>query len=139
MDTIDQLTQDEMTRYGRHFPIIGISGQKRLKQAKVICIGCGGLGLPALQYMVAAGIGTVALVDADYVEVSNLHRQILFTHTDMGKLKVDCAAQRLAALNPHCKIITHPILLNDMNANDLVADYDVVVDASDNYLTRYVL
>lgn len=136
---MSQLNKTEMLRYSRHFSVIGVEGQHRLKQAKVLCIGAGGLGCPALQYLTAAGVGTIGIVDHDQVSISNLHRQILYTENDIGQLKVKCAAERLSAQNPHIQLITYSELLNEDNATALIGAYDIVLDGSDNYKTRYLI
>lgn len=133
------LSPTETLRYSRHLPIISQAGQERLKSAAVLCIGAGGLGCPALQYLVAAGVGKLGIADDDRVEISNLQRQILFTEADIGQLKVDCAKQRLAAQNPHVEIVAYPLRLTRDNAEQLISRYDIVLDGSDNYPTRYLL
>jgi sulfur-carrier protein adenylyltransferase/sulfurtransferase len=116
-----------------------MDGQTCLKQAKVLCIGTGGLGCPVLQYLVAAGVGTIGMVDHDQVSVSNLHRQILFDEVDIGKPKVHRAQKRLSAQNPHINLVAYSQAFDKTNAETLVSDYDIVVDGSDNYKTRYLL
>src|SRR3990167_10476457 len=135
------LSQEEIQRYTRHFalPHIGIKGQQKLKAARVLCVGIGGLGSPCALYLAAAGVGTLGLVDPDRGDASNLHRQILFAEPDVGKRKDDVAQQRLQALNPHIHIPIYADLLNEANALDLIQQYDVVVDGSDNFATRYVV
>ncbi len=133
------LNPAEMLRYSRHFPVITDAGQEQLKQAKVFCVGAGGLGSPALLYLAAAGIGTLAVIDHDTVEASNLQRQVLFADSDIGQLKAACAEQKLTAQNPHIQVIAHPIQLTRENASDLIAAYDIVLDGSDNYQTRYLI
>ncbi len=134
-----KLTPTEILRYSRHFPIINQTGQEQLKNAAVLCVGAGGLGSPALLYLAAAGIGKLGIIDHDRVEISNLQRQILFTNADIGQLKVDCARQHLVAQNPHIEIKTYPLRLTRSNAQQLVANYDIVLDGSDNYETRYLI
>src|SRR3990167_3049193 len=135
------LSKDERVRYSRHLalPEVGVEGQQRLKAARVLCVGVGGLGSSCALYLAAAGVGTLGLVDPDRVDASNLHRQILFAEPDVGKRKVDVAQQRLQALNPHIHIPIYADLLNEANALDLIQQYDVVVDGSDNFATRYVV
>jgi molybdopterin/thiamine biosynthesis adenylyltransferase/rhodanese-related sulfurtransferase len=138
---MSKLSSIETMRYARHFslPEIGPNGQLTLKNAKVLCVGAGGLGATALYYLAAAGIGTLGIVDPDTVSLSNLQRQILYTTDDVGLFKVDAAQQRLLQLNPHCDIVIYKEALDETNALSLVADYDVVIDASDNFYTRYVI
>lgn len=132
------LGDSEIERYQRHILLreIGGAGQQKLKAARVLIVGMGGLGHPVAQYLAAAGVGTLALVDDDVVALSNLQRQILFTDTDVGQPKVDVAAKALRALNPHIKVQTLAIRVTQDNAADLFEDYDVVVDACDNFATR---
>jgi molybdopterin-synthase adenylyltransferase len=135
------LSSSEIERYARHIVLRGIggSGQKKLKAAKVLVIGAGGLGCPLLQYLVAAGVGEIGIVDDDVVSLSNLQRQVLFTTDDVGKLKVECAARVLNALNASVKIVSHNVRLTEENARELVRGYDLVADGSDNFATRYVV
>jgi sulfur-carrier protein adenylyltransferase/sulfurtransferase len=134
-------TKEELERYSRHIiiPDFNIEGQKKLKAAKVLVVGCGGLGAPLLSYLVAAGVGTIGIVDYDVVDQSNLHRQVLFTLEDVGKPKVDVAARRLSAQNPHVDIHTYPTRLTSDNALDMINAYDVVADGTDNFPTRYLV
>lgn len=134
-------TPDELTYYARHFSLeaIGISGQQKLKDARVLCVGAGGLGCPLLLYLAAAGVGTLAIVDGDCVEISNLHRQVLYCQADVGALKSDCACQRLAALNPHITLHSYPEAITPENSSSLIAQYDIVVDCTDNFTTRYLI
>jgi adenylyltransferase/sulfurtransferase len=131
--------QSELLRYERHFPVIGIDGQQRLKQAKVLCVGAGGLGCPALQYLAAAGVGTLGVMDADTIELSNLQRQILFYEKDVGRNKAEVVAERLQALNSQITVHAYPEFLTSANASQLIKNYDVVLDATDNYQARYLL
>ena len=117
----------------------GEEGQRKLLRASVLVVGAGGLGCPALQYLVAAGIGKIGVVDDDLVSLHNLHRQILFTTKDVGLRKVDAAAKRLREMNPEVEIVSHPFRLTNRNALNLLADYDLVVDATDNFSTRYLI
>ncbi len=135
------LNQQEKAQYARHLvlPEIGEVGQLKLKQAKVLVIGAGGLGCPILQYLVAAGVGTIGIVDGDSVSISNLQRQILFTHADVGKNKAETAKTRLKQLNPNIHIQAYSEFLSKENALELFAKYDIVVDGSDNFATRYLL
>ena len=135
------LTNDEVKRYSRHLlmPEVGVAGQRRLKAARVLCVGAGGLGSPAAIYLTAAGVGTLGLVDFDTVDFSNLQRQILFSTTDVGRPKLDAAADRLTALNPDVRVIRHETPLTSVNALDILGDYDIVVDGADNFPTRYLV
>lgn len=135
------LTRDEVLRYSRHItlPEIGMEGQARLKQARVLCVGAGGLGSPALLYLAAAGVGTLGLVDFDAVDESNLHRQILHGTKDVGRPKLESARDRLHDVNPHVRIEAHQTPLTAANALDLIANYDVIVDGTDNFPTRYLV
>lgn len=138
---MSHLEPSEMARYGRHLilPQVGLAGQERLKGARVLVVGVGGLGSPAATYLAAAGVGVLGLVDDDRVELSNLQRQILYGEASLGKRKVEAAQQRLADINPHVQVQAHDVRLQADNALDLVADYDVVLDGSDNYVTRYLV
>jgi sulfur-carrier protein adenylyltransferase/sulfurtransferase len=133
------LTIGEMDRYARHLtlPGIGIAGQQRLKAASVLIVGAGGLGSPAALYLAAAGVGRIGLVDADRVELSNLQRQILHTTGRVGALKVDSAKETLRELNPLVRVETHAVRLNSANVAQLIAGYDLVIDGTDNFATRY--
>ena len=135
------LDTDELQRYHRHLilPEIGADGQRRLKSARVLLIGAGGLGSPAALYLAAAGVGHLGVVDADDVELSNLQRQVLHDTEAVGTPKVDSAAARLRALNPHVDVVAHHTRLTSSNALQLLANYDVVVDGSDNFPTRYLV
>jgi len=131
----------ELERYSRHIiiPEFNIEGQSRLKEAKVLVVGTGGLGAPLLQYLAAAGVGTLGLLDFDVVDESNLQRQVLFTIHDVGRPKVEAAAERLKAQNPHIQIITHNTRLSSENAIEIISGYDVVADGTDNFPTRYLV
>lgn len=133
-------SEQEKNQYNRHFILdkIGVSGQQKLKEAKVLVIGAGGLGCPILQYLTAAGVGTIGIIDNDTVSQSNLQRQILFSFDAIGKPKATCAAKRLAQLNPFIKFETYVEFLNSNNAIALFEKYDIVVDGSDNFQTRYL-
>ncbi len=135
------LTNDEVKRYSRHLimPEVGVDGQRKLKAAKVLCIGAGGLGSPVAMYLAAAGVGTIGLVDFDVVDFSNLQRQILHGTPDVGRSKLASAKDRLNALNPEIEIRTHDVALSSQNALDLFAPYDVIVDGTDNFPTRYLV
>jgi len=135
------LTNDEVKRYSRHLimPEVGVDGQRKLKAAKVLCIGAGGLGSPVAMYLAAAGVGTIGLVDFDVVDFSNLQRQILHSTPDVGKPKLQSAKEKLHALNPEIEIRTHEVALSSENALELFAPYDVIVDGTDNFPTRYLV
>lgn len=126
-------------RFSRQLPIIGAAGQQRLQQARVLCIGAGGLGCPALLYLNAAGVGTIGIVDGDRVELSNLQRQILYHETDIGKFKAEVARERCLQQNSTTHIISYPHHLTATNAASLIGDYDIILDATDNYEARYVI
>lgn len=134
-------SRDELDRYARQMvlPELGPRGQARLKQASVLVVGAGGLGAPLLLYLAAAGVGRLGIVDSDRVELSNLQRQILYRAQDLGRLKVEAAREALLALNPLISIEPYPERLLAPRAAELVGAYDVVVDASDNFPTRYLL
>ena len=138
---MSELSQDEILRYQRHLtlPEFGESAQLNLKQAKVLVVGAGGLGCPALQYLAAAGVGTLGIVDDDVVSLSNLQRQILFTEADVGRGKAELAAAKLQAMNPHIRCVPYATRLIPDNALELIGEYDVIVDGSDNFPTRYLI
>jgi adenylyltransferase/sulfurtransferase len=135
------LTPDEVRRYSRHLilPEVGVDGQRRLKQSRVLCVGAGGLGSPAAMYLAAAGVGTLGLVDFDVVDLSNLQRQLLHGTTDVGRPKLDSAIDRLRAINPHVRVEPHHTALTSANALDLMREYDVILDGTDNFPTRYLV
>ena len=140
-DTEVDLTNEEIARYSRHLllPEIGIEGQKKLKAAKVLIIGTGGLGSPLALYLAAAGVGTIGLVDFDYVDESNLQRQIIHGVKDVGRPKVASAKDRLKSINQHINVITYNEQLSSENALDIIKDFDIVADGTDNYQTRYIV
>lgn len=131
----------ELRRYGRHLvlPEVGLGGQRRIKAARVLLVGMGGLGSPAGLYLAAAGVGTLGLVDFDTVELSNLQRQVIYGTSDVGRAKVEAARERLRDINPHIRLVAHGERLERTNIFDLLADYDLVVDGSDNQQTRYLV
>ena len=135
------LTNDEIARYSRHLllPEIGVEGQKKLKAAKVLIVGTGGLGAPLALYLAAAGIGTIGLVDFDVVDESNLQRQIIHSTRDVGRPKVASAKDRIKGVNPLVNVIVHNTMLTSQNAMDIIAGYDIVADGTDNFPTRYLL
>ncbi|WP_394344236.1 molybdopterin-synthase adenylyltransferase MoeB [Seonamhaeicola marinus] len=134
------LSKNEQKIYSRHLRLneIGAEGQEKLKQAKVLVVGAGGLGCPVLQYLTAAGVGTIGIVDGDVVDVSNLQRQILYAFEDVGKAKAKCASNRLKSLNPFVKFKVYQEFLTNENALGLFKKYDIIVDGSDNFQTRYL-
>ncbi len=134
-------SKEELARYNRHIiiPEFGIEAQKKLKAAKVLMVGCGGLGSPALLYLAAAGIGEIGIMDFDVVDDSNLHRQVLFGREDVGVPKVEAAKRRLASLNPHINIKTYNLQLTSKNALEIIKNYDAVADGTDNFPTRYLV
>jgi molybdopterin/thiamine biosynthesis adenylyltransferase/rhodanese-related sulfurtransferase len=136
-----QFSKEELERYSRHLiiPEFNIEGQRKLKNAKVLVVGTGGLGAPLLQYLAAAGVGTLGLVDFDVVDESNLQRQVLFSVNDIGRLKTEAAKEKIEALNPHITLITHNTHLTSHNALDIIQEYDVVADGTDNFPTRYLV
>ena len=139
--TLPELSGEEIKRYSRHLimPEVGVEGQKQLKAAKVLCIGAGGLGSPAAMYLAAAGIGTLGIVDFDVVDFSNLQRQIIHGTPDVGRAKLASAKDRLAALNPNVHIETYEVALSSDNALRLFEPYDVILDGTDNFPTRYLV
>jgi adenylyltransferase/sulfurtransferase len=136
-----ELTREEVQRYSRHLimPEVGIEGQRKLKAARVLCVGAGGLGAPASMYLAAAGVGTLGLVDFDAVDASNLHRQVIYDTTDVGKRKLDAARDRLKAMNSSVNVVTHELALTSKNALDVLKDYDIILDGTDNFQTRYLV
>jgi len=134
-------TSDELRRYSRHLllPEVGVAGQKKLRRAKVLLVGAGGLGAPAALYLAAAGIGEIGLVDFDTVDLSNLQRQVLYTTRDVGRSKLEVAKERLEALNPGVRVVPHEDRLTADNAFDVIRPYDIVVDGTDNFPTRYLV
>ncbi|HVL68591.1 MAG TPA: molybdopterin-synthase adenylyltransferase MoeB [Vicinamibacterales bacterium] len=135
------LSRDELIRFSRHLSLeeVGAEGQARLKAARILCVGAGGLGSPAALYLAAAGVGTIGLVDFDRVDVTNLQRQVLYTTGDVGRPKLDAAAERLRALNPGVRIELHAVRLDEANALELVSAYHVVLDGTDNFTARYLV
>ena len=136
-----ELTTDELSRYSRHLilPEVGVEGQRKLKGARVLAVGTGGLGSPLALYLAAAGVGTLGLVDFDVVDASNLQRQIIHSTADIGRKKLDSAEEKLKALNPNLNVVKHDTLLSSANALDILKDYDVVADGTDNFPTRYLV
>ncbi len=138
---LPELTTDDLSRYSRHLilPEVGMEGQRKLKAARVLCVGTGGLGSPLALYLAAAGIGTLGLVDFDVVDASNLQRQIIHSTKDIGRKKLDSAAEKLIALNPALNIVKHDTMLSSANALEILKDYDIVADGTDNFPTRYLV
>jgi molybdopterin/thiamine biosynthesis adenylyltransferase/rhodanese-related sulfurtransferase len=135
------LSAQQARRYSRQIviPQIQASGQERIGNAKVLCIGAGGLGSPALMYLAAAGVGTIGIVDFDTVDETNLHRQVLFGQSDIGKKKVDVAKSKIEESNPLVTVTTYPVRINPSNVLEIMAGYDIVIDATDNFATRYLI
>src|SRR5271154_2439553 len=138
---LPSLNNEEIARYSRHLilPEVGMEGQQKLKAAKVLCVGTGGLGSPLAFYLAAAGIGTLGLVDFDVVDSSNLQRQIIHSTKDVGRLKLDSAEEKLKALNPFMKIVKFNTMLSSKNAMEIFKDFDIVADGTDNFPTRYLV
>ena len=136
-----ELTVDEVRRYSRHLiiPDVGMAGQKRLKNAKVLCVGAGGLGSPALLYLAAAGVGTLGIVEFDVVDESNLQRQIIHSQKDIGRPKAESARDRVLETNPYVNVQMHQERLDSSNVMELFAQYDLIVDGTDNFATRYLV
>jgi len=136
-----QLSQQEISRYSRHLilPEVGMEGQLKLKQAKVLCVGTGGLGSPLAIYLAAAGVGTIGLVDSDTVDVSNLQRQLLHHTNDVGRSKIQSAKEKLNGINPNVEVFMHDTFLTADNAMELCSFYDVIADGTDNFQTRYLV
>jgi molybdopterin/thiamine biosynthesis adenylyltransferase len=138
---LPKLTNEEISRYSRHLilPEVGMEGQQKLKAAKVLCVGTGGLGAPLALYLAAAGIGTLGLVDFDTVDDSNLQRQIIHSTSTVGMLKVDSAEIMLKGLNPRLNVVKHNTMLTSANALEIFKDYDIIADGTDNFQTRYLV
>ncbi len=138
---LPKLSNEEIARYSRHLilPEVGMEGQQKLKAAKVLCVGTGGLGAPLALYLAAAGVGTIGLVDFDTVDASNLQRQIIHSTATVGKLKVDSAEIMLKGLNPYLNVVKHNTMLTSANALEILKDYDVIADGTDNFQTRYLV
>jgi adenylyltransferase/sulfurtransferase len=136
-----ELTKDEILRYSRHLiiPEVGMEGQQKLKAAKVLLVGAGGLGAPLGLYLAAAGIGKIGIVDFDVVDFTNLQRQVIHSTNDVGRKKLDSAAEKMQGINPHLKIVKHETALSSENALEIFKDYDLIVDGTDNFPTRYLV
>jgi sulfur-carrier protein adenylyltransferase/sulfurtransferase len=141
VEPADDLSVDEVRRYSRHLiiPDVGMGGQRRLKNAKVLCVGAGGLGSPALMYLAAAGVGTLGVIDFDVVDESNLQRQIIHGQSDVGRPKAESAASSIREINPLVEVIVHNEPLSTDNVMDIFAGYDLIVDGTDNFATRYMV
>ena len=141
VEQADGLSAEEVRRYSRHLiiPDVGMTGQKRLKNAKVLCVGAGGLGSPALMYLAAAGVGTLGIVEFDVVDESNLQRQIIHGQSDVGRSKAESARDSVKEINPYVDVILHEERLDSSNVMDLFAQYDLIVDGTDNFATRYLV
>src|ERR1700712_1050012 len=139
--TLPKLSNEEIARYSRHLilPEVGMEGQQRLKAAKVLCVGTGGLGAPMALYLAAAGVGTIGLVDFDTVDASNLQRQIIHSTATVGMLKVDSAEIMLKGLNPHLNVVKYNTMLTSANALEIFKDFDIIADGTDNFQTRYLV
>ena len=135
------LTVDEVRRYSRHLiiPDVAMAGQQRLMNAKVLCVGAGGLGSPALMYLAAAGVGTIGIVEFDTVDESNLQRQIIHGQSDIGKSKAQSAKEKISEINPYVNVVTHEIRLDNSNVKEIFSQYDIIVDGTDNFATRYLV
>jgi len=141
VEPADELTIDEVRRYSRHLiiPDVGMTGQKRLKNAKVLCVGAGGLGSPSLMYLAAAGVGTLGIVEFDVVDESNLQRQIIHGQGDIGRPKAESARDSVLEINPHVQVNLHTERLDSSNVMELFSQYDLIVDGTDNFATRYLV
>lgn len=141
INSSNSLSSEELTRYRRHFtlPNVGIEGQKRLKSARVLCVGAGGLGSPVLLYLAAAGVGTIGIIDDDIIEPSNLQRQVLYTTEDIKQKKAEAAKYRLGKLNPNINIVCYSERLIKDNALKIIKNYDIVADGTDNFASRYLV
>jgi adenylyltransferase/sulfurtransferase len=141
VEPAQQLTPEEIRRYSRHLiiPDVAMDGQKRLKNARVLCVGAGGLGSPALMYLAAAGVGTLGIVDFDVVDESNLQRQVIHGQSDVGRPKAVSAKESVAEINPLVEVRLHEVRLDASNAMEIFADYDLIIDGTDNFATRYLV
>ena len=141
VEPADELTIDEVQRYSRHLiiPDVGMDGQKRLKNAKVLVVGAGGLGSPTLMYLAAAGVGTLGIIDFDVVDESNLQRQVIHGQSDLGKPKAESARESIEEINPYVKVVLHQERLDSGNALEIFAGYDLILDGTDNFATRYLV
>ena len=135
------LSPQEQSRYSKQtiLPELGIEGQEKLCSAKILVIGAGGLGCPVLQYLTAAGVGTIGIADGDTINISNLQRQVLYTESEIGRKKAEVAAGKLKELNPQVNFQLYPVFIDSGNAPGILKDFDVIVDGSDNFATRYLV
>src|SRR3954468_5950532 len=135
------LSNEEILRYSRHLimPEVGMEGQQKLKAARVLCIGAGGLGSPLALYLTAAGVGTLGIVDFDVVDFTNLQRQVIHTTADVGRPKLESATEKIKAINPFVNVRAFETKLTSANAHDIFRDFDIVVDGTDNFPTRYLV
>ncbi len=136
-----KLSEEEIERYARHLVLadVGGAGQQKLKQAKVLTVGAGGLGSPLLQYLAASGVGTLGIIDGDHVSLSNLQRQTIHATDAIGKSKVESAKAAIEAINPHVEVISFPQMIDAENANNIISQFDIVADGSDNFDTRHLV
>ncbi len=141
VEPLAELSKDEIRRYSRHLiiPDVGLAGQRRLKSAKVLAVGAGGLGSPTLMYLAAAGVGTLGIVDFDVVDLSNLQRQIIHGQSDINRSKAESARESILEINPYVDVVVHETRLDSTNALEIFADYDLIVDGTDNFATRYLV
>ena len=135
------LSPEEKRKYIKQImiPEIGLQGQEKIRNTKVVIVGCGGLGCPTLLYLASAGIGTIGLVDFDTVNITNLHRQVLFGNEDVGQTKIDVAEKKINALHPEVKIIKHAVMLDEKNVENILLNYNIIIDGCDNFETRYIV
>ena len=140
-ETTPELTSEEVQRYSRHLilPEVGVEGQRKLKAGRVLCVGAGGLGSPAALYLAAAGVGTIGVIDFDAVDISNLQRQVLHGTPDVGRSKLQSARDRIGSLNPNVRVESYETALTSKNALEIFRDYDVILDGTDNFATRYLV
>lgn len=133
--------EEELHRYSRHILLqdVGVEGQEKIRQGKVLIVGAGGLGAPVALYLAAAGVGTIGIVDGDTVDLSNLQRQVIHFTPDVGRPKVDSVKEKIAQINPHVKVRTYPVFLTSENALDIIRDYDFVVDGTDNFPVKFLI
>jgi molybdopterin-synthase adenylyltransferase len=137
----DKLSREEQNKYIRQIilPGIGVDGQLKIRNAKVLMIGCGGLGCPALLYLAASGVGTIGLADHDTVTITNLHRQVLYGNADKGRKKTEVAIEKISAMHPEVNLVMHDVKVDESNAAQLINAYDIVIDGCDNFKTRYII
>src|SRR4051794_259077 len=141
VEPAESLTVEEVRRYSRHLiiPDVAMIGQKRLKNSRVLCVGAGGLGSPALMYLAAAGVGTLGVIDFDTVDESNLQRQVIHGQSDIGRSKAESAAASVREINPYVNVIVHNTSLDNDNVMEIFSQYDLIVDGTDNFATRYMV